>query len=93
MAKATPVTAAAKSGPTVAASSSLPSKHNFPPGTTDADFNTSTQERLEAWIHWKYLKEGFESDGTFKTYKWLKRHLLGQVPKQMACKIRQTVNK
>jgi hypothetical protein len=64
-----------------------------PADTTVTDLNISTQEGLEAWVYSTYLKDGFDPDGTFRSYKWLKSHLISQASKVKNGPIRQAVNR
>ncbi|KAJ4346476.1 uncharacterized protein N0V89_010405 [Didymosphaeria variabile] len=67
----------------------------FDPSLTDASFNRATQDGprgSDAWVQWHYCTNAFESDGTFKGWNSLKRHLVSLSDDQISSMaISQTV--
>jgi hypothetical protein len=63
----------------------------------DSQATTATENvpTFESWVHQQYLAHGFEADGVFKGYKWLKEHLASLRPQTMEerSRIVQVVNR
>jgi hypothetical protein len=88
--------AAKLAAPLVAASANTdaPSTSAAPsaPNSSKHDQQGSPTSSLEEWIHQRYLAEGFDANGAFKGYTWLKDHLARNGPRIDSSRIKQTVN-
>lgn len=65
----------------------------FPPDTSEANFDRTTQEGFEQWVQWQYCMHAWRGNGQFQGFTWFKKHLISLESSKSAAQISNTVQK